>query len=129
MPNFAIGASGGVLSLVLWRVGALAPEPLVAGACVGLLEGMLDLLGRRQNLPHLRKAETFGAGIVAYQHSRWTRAKDLITFACLVVIAMFLVRRTEQSAHFSVVSMFISFASVSLLELPRFGGQFVVLVS
>ena len=114
-PNLALGALGVVVTFVFWKTGSLAPEPFIAGACVGVLEGALDLLGRRQNLPHLRKAETFGAAIVAYQHSRWTRAKDLIALACLIVSGMFLTDRIEQSGHYSVVSMFLSFAAVSFL--------------
>jgi hypothetical protein len=115
LPNFAFGACGVLVSLMFWKVGAQAPEPFIAGACVGLLEGMLDLLGRRQNLPHLRKAETFGAAIFAFQHSPWTRAKDLVAFACLVVVGVFLARRAEQPALYSAVSMFLSFAAIYLL--------------
>jgi hypothetical protein len=114
-PNLALGALGTGVTLVFWKTGSLAPEPFVAGACVGVLEGVLDLLGRRQNLPHLRKAQTFGAAIFAYRHSRWTRAKDLVALACLIVIGMVLADRIHQSGHYSAVSMFLSFAAVSFL--------------
>ena len=104
-----------MVTFLLWKAGSLAPEPFIAGACVGVLEGALDLLGRRQNLPHLRKAETFGAAIFAYQHSRWTRAKDLIAIACLVVIGIFVAGRVDQPWDDSAASMFLSFAAISFL--------------
>jgi hypothetical protein len=115
LPILALGACGTVVSILLWKLGALSPEPFFAGACIGALEGMLELLGRRKNLLHLRKAETFGAAVVAYQHSAWTRAKDLVAIACLVAIGIFLARRLEQPAYHSVASMFLSFTAISFL--------------
>ena len=111
----ALGALGAVVTVVFWKTGSLAPEPFIAGACVGVLEGVLDLLGRRQNLPHIRKAESFGAAIFAYQHSPWTRAKGLIAIACLIGIGIFVAGRLDQPGYYSAVSMILSFASVSFL--------------
>jgi hypothetical protein len=114
-PNVAFGASGTVVSFMFWKAGSLAPDPFIAGVLVGVLEGALDLLGRRRNLPHLRRAETFGAAIFAYRHSPWTRAKDLIALACLVVIGLLVAGRVEQPGYYTAVSMFLSFAAVSFL--------------
>jgi hypothetical protein len=82
---------------------------------VGLLDGILGLLARRQILPYLRNAETFGAVTVADLHSPWTRARSMIALACLVGLGVVIARRLEQPGHYTAMTLFASFATISFL--------------
>jgi hypothetical protein len=82
---------------------------------VGLLDGILGFLGRSRTLPHLRTAKTFGSAVVAYLHSPWTRARNMIAIACLVVLFAFLAPRSEQPASYSAMALFGSFGALSFL--------------
>ena len=115
LPNLGFAFCGALLAFIFWSLGARSFEPYIAGACVGLLDGVLGLLGRRATLPHLRTAATPGAAIMAYMHSPWTRARNLIGIGCLVVLGIILARRLEQRADFTAFSLFGSFATISFL--------------
>ena len=80
---------------------------------MGLLDGVLGLLGRRRALPLLRNAETFGAAIVAYLQSPWTKLRDVIAIACLVALSVLLARRLEHPASSSVMVLFANYFGVS----------------
>jgi hypothetical protein len=101
------------MALASWSWEARAPEPLIAGACLGLLDGILGLLGRRRTLPHLRKAVTFGAAISAYFKSRWTNLRDVIAITLLVFLDVLLSRRLVQPAPYTAFVLFASYFGVS----------------
>ena len=115
LPNLATAACGALLVVAFWSLGARSLEPFVAGASVGLLDGILGFLGRRQSLPYLRNAANFGAATFAYLQSPWTRARNMITVACLVILGVVIARQLEQPAHYSAMTLFASFATVSFL--------------
>jgi hypothetical protein len=102
-----------VLGLAFWDWGGRAPEAVIAGACVGLLDGILGLLGRGRTLPHLRKAETFAAAVDAYRQSRWTYARNMIAIACLVVLGVVITRRLEQPAYYSALTLVMTYLALS----------------
>jgi hypothetical protein len=97
------------------------------GALLGLLDGALEILGRRKTFPHLQKAETFGAVILAYMQSPWTRARNLIAVGGLVVLGIVLARRLEQPGYYTAMALFGSFGAVSYLcralVLAPWGGS------
>jgi hypothetical protein len=119
LPTLATAACGAILVLIFWALGARSPEPLFAGAIVGLLDGALGLLGRHENLPYLRKAETFGAALFAYMKSPWTRARNMIAAGCLVVLGIVIAPRLEQPGVYTVMVLFGSYAAIAdLLRAP-----------
>ena len=113
LPNLARAAPYAVLCLAFWDLGGRAPDALIAGACVGLLDGILGFLGRGRTLPHLRKAETFAAAVDAYRQSRWTRARDVIAIVCLVVLGVVITRRLEQPAYYSALTLIMAYLALS----------------
>jgi hypothetical protein len=117
LPNLALAIPYAVLSLVFWDLGGRAPDALIAGACVGLLDGILGFLARSRTLPHLRKAETFAAAVDAYRQSRWTRARNMIAIASVVVLGVVISRRLEQPAYYSALTLIMTyFAASDLLK-------------
>jgi hypothetical protein len=94
---------------------------------VGLLDGALGLLGRRENLPYLRNAETFGAALFAYMKSPWTRARNMIAVGWLVVCGIVIAPRLEQPGASTVMVLFGSYAAIAdllrALVLAPWGGS------
>ena len=115
LPNLVLAASVGVLVLPFWIVGAHSPEPLIAGASVGLISGILTFLGRSKNLPHVRMANSLGAVILAEMHSPWTRGREMITVACLIVVGVVVARRVEQPGLYSAMMLIASCEAMSSL--------------
>ena len=113
LPTLSAAACGAILASVFWALGARSPEPLLGGAIVGVLNGALGLIGRRENLPYLRKAETFGAALFAYMKSPWTRARNVIAVGCLVVLGIVIAPRLEQPAVYTVMVLFGSYSAVA----------------
>jgi hypothetical protein len=112
LPNLAAAVCAFALALVFWSAGAKTPEPFAAGALVGVLDGILGLLARRQTLAHLRNAESFGAVIVAHMQSPWTRARHIVDVVALIVVGVLLIPRLDQPVHYSVMTLFASFAAI-----------------
>ena len=63
---------------------------LGAGALVGLVSGILDILSRRTIASQLRSAGNFGELMLAYQSSPWGRYKNLIVLALFVALCFLL---------------------------------------
>jgi hypothetical protein len=85
LPNAAIAAVYVAFVALAFYVEGGAVIPLAtAGAAVGVLSALFEVLSRRDIAQRLRDARTLGEVILAYKFSPWGKFKNLIIVAGLV---------------------------------------------
>jgi hypothetical protein len=112
-PNLGLAVCG-LLPIVIFQALGIEPAALVgAGVLVGLLDGVLEYLGRRAVGRELHRARNFGEVLFTYAKSPWTRVRNLTCLAALLVTGAILVPRTHGSAVFATVYLFCGYTSSS----------------
>jgi len=114
-PNVGLSFCALAVVALLWVGGFRALEPAAIGGTVGIVDGLLTYLGRRDILPRVRTAMTPGAAMLVHMHSPWTRGRNTIAILVLVVMGAIFLPRLSEPLYVSAVKLLTGYGAVSYL--------------
>jgi hypothetical protein len=124
-PNLGLSVCAWALPVLFWLSEYKALEAMEIGGAVGVLDGLLTFLGRRQILPRVHTAITSRDALFVHMQSPWTRGRNTIAMLLMVVLGFVFLPRLPEPTLFSVVKLIAGYCVVSFflraLVLARAG--------